>query len=377
MLFKKRYLLTLVTFAAVIVACKSPSTTVSVKPYGVLSNGSSIEEYSLTTPLLRLKAITYGGIITQLEVPDRYGRWQDVVLGYDNLADYEFKNRYFGALIGRYSNRIANGLAKIDGQEIQLSVNRAPHHLHGGVKGFDKLVWSASTEQTGKAAILHLDLVSPDGAEGYPGELAVRVTYTVTSKGELWVEYSAKSSRTTIFNPTQHTYFNLSGAANSNVLEHELTINAERIVELTGDAIPTGKLLSVDTTPFDFSQPKTIGSAIELDHPQLMIGKGFDHYFWLQRHRGELKELANLYEPISGRLLTISTTEQGGQIYTGNYLNESVVGKGGVRSRKHQGICIETGQLPNAPAEPSFGTYLLRPSEPFYSKTIFAFSVRP
>jgi aldose 1-epimerase len=348
--------------------------TVNVTNYGYLDTGELIKQYELVTENIRVKAINYGGIITNIEVPDRNGNWQDVVLGYDNLADYHHKNRFFGALIGRYANRIKHGVAKVNDEQVQLSINRPPHQLHGGVKGFDKQIWQATTELRKNGAALHLTLVSPDGHEGYPGELNVKVSYIVTNNGQLDVEYQAKTNKNTIFNPTQHSYFNLSGDGRSDILDHELTINAKRFVELDFESIPTGKLLSVTNTPLDFQNPKVIGKHIHSDHKQLQIARGYDHYFVGKAKRGLLTEIGHLYHQKSGRSLRISSTERGAQLYSANYLTDTVVGKNGIASRPRQGVCIETGQLPNAPAEELFNTYILTPESPFYSLTRFYFS---
>lgn len=350
------------------------NTSITVSDYGTLSSGELIKQYELITNSIRVKVINYGGIITNIEVPDRNGIWQDVVLGYDNLADYEHKNRFFGALVGRYANRIENGMATINDKTIQLNINRPPHQLHGGLKGFDKKVWQAETEKKNHSVALHLRLISPDGDEGYPGELHAKVSYIVTQDGKLIVEYRAKTDKDTLFNPTQHSYFNLSGNGNTDILDHQLTLNAKTMVELNSESIPTGKFINVTNTPFDFQQAKTVGQDILKNHKQLQIGKGYDHYFLAKNKRGELTDIAHLYHQKTGRSLKISTTEQGAQLYSANYLNNSVIGKNNIPSKPHQGLCIETSQLPNAPAQTLFETYVLSPSTPFYSATVFAFS---
>lgn len=352
------------------------NTNITVSDYGTLSSGEPIKQYELITDSIRVKVINYGGIITNIEVPDRNGIWQDVVLGYDNLADYEHKNRFFGALVGRYANRIEKGMATINNTTIQLTTNRPPHQLHGGFKGFDKKVWQAETEKNNHSVALHLRLISLDGDEGYPGELHAKVSYIVTEDGKLIVEYTAKTDKDTLFNPTQHSYFNLSGNGNTDILDHQLTLNAKTMVELDTESIPTGKFINVTNTPFDFQQAKTVGQDILKIHKQLQIGKGYDHYFLTKNKRGELTDIAHLYHQKTGRLLKVSTTEQGAQLYSANYLNSSVIGKNKIPSRPHQGLCIETGQLPNAPAQELFKTYVLSPSKPFYSSTVFAFSAR-
>ncbi len=349
---------------------------ITVREYGQLSTGEQVDQYTLTAHGITLKTINYGGIITHLEVPDKNGIYADVVLGYDTLTDYEHKNRYFGALVGRYANRIAQGKAKIGQQLFQLEQNRPPHQLHGGSKGFDKVYWQAETEVSQTAAKIHYTYTSPDGAAGYPGQLKVKVSYIVRAGGKLEIQYRANTNKVTIFNPTQHSYFNLSGQDNKQVLDHELTIYSQEIVELDNQSIPTGNFIPVNTTAFDFSQPTKIASNLAKTHPQLTIGKGYDHYYVVQKSRGELTNIAQLFEANSGRKLTISSTESGAQIYSANYLNETVIGKRGVAYQKYQGICIETGQLPNAPAMSTFPTYLLKPNQEYLSTTIFDFTIK-
>lgn len=349
--------------------------TITSKSYGQLSSGEIINQYELIAQNIRMRVINYGGIITHIEVPDREGHYADVVLGYDSLADYEHKNRFFGAIVGRYANRINKGVAEIDGNIFQLKRNKPPHQIHGGTKGFDKVVWAAKTRTTPYSALLELTYVSADGEEGYPGDLAVTVLYEVTNSGQLKVTYKGNSNKTTIFNPTQHSYFNLSGK-HSLVTAHQLTLNADKYVELDPESVPTGNILPVKNTPFDFVTTKFIGDGISDVHPQISIGRGYDHFFVSKSRRGKLTKFAELYEPSSGRKLVVETTEVGGQLYSANYLNETVIGKNNKPYKAQQGICIETGQLPNAPAEPMFSTVLVKPTVPYYSQTIFNFSAR-
>jgi aldose 1-epimerase len=347
--------------------------SISIHEYGTLSTGENIQQYQLRTNNIRLNVITFGGIITHLEVPDKNGVFADVVLGFDDLASYEHKNRFFGAIIGRYANRISHGKAHIDGTDFQLTTNRKAHQLHGGNKGFDKVVWQAKTAITQNTASIVLSYSSADGEEGYPGKLEAKITYEINNAGELSVIYEGNTNKTTVFNPTQHSYFNLSGIDQS-VLKHELTIHAADLVELDSEGIPTGQLLSVKNTAFDFLSAKEIGLDIHSQNSQLKAGKGYDHYFRGKRKRGKLTPFAELYEPYSGRKMTVSTTEIGAQLYSANYLEPSVIGKGGVPYQARQGICIETGQMPNAPGEVKFNTVLVQPNRPFFSKTVFAFT---
>ncbi|MDU0354010.1 aldose epimerase family protein [Paraglaciecola aquimarina] len=352
-------------------AVEKPS--VSVFDYGVLSSGKKVEQYRLVANNIKLNVITYGGIITHLEVPDKNGVFADVVLGFDELSSYEHRNRFFGAIIGRYANRISHGKALIDGTEYQLSTNRKPHQIHGGYQGFDKVVWQAKSAVSANSASLILTYTSADQEEGYPGTLNAEVTYQIFNSGKLAVTFKANTDKATVFNPTQHSYFNLSGTGDT-VLGHRLTLHAKQMVELDDDGIPTGQLLAVKNTALDFLTPKKIGQDINSQNKQIIIGKGYDHYFKAKHTRGELTEIAQLYEPVSGRKLTVSTTEMGVQLYSANYLDESVIGKNGVAYHAQQGVCLETGQMPNAPAEPAFKTLLVKPEQPFSSTTEFVFT---
>lgn len=342
--------------------------------YGWLKGGQSITQYHLISPQMEVSVINYGGIITSVKVPDRNGVMADVVLGYDNLVDYETKNRYFGAIVGRFANRLESGRAKIAGSIFELEKNRPPHHLHGGSKGFDKVVWQATSQVSDNNASLILKYQSPDGEAGYPGNLDVTVTYRIDQQQQLSVEYQASTDKPTIFNPTQHSYFNLSGDQASNIYDHSLQINSGQYLTLSKDSIPLGFVASVKDTIFDFQAAKPLAQVLANRHSELINSKGLDH-FWLNKEsRGELTEFAQLYHPTSGRKLTVYSTEVGGQIYSANYLSSSVIGKDKQPYQKHAGVCIETGQYPNSPNN-GFPDVLIRPNEPYYSNTIFAFSL--
>lgn len=348
--------------------------TVSVNNYGYLKSGEKIQQYQLTAKNIKLSVINLGGIITHLEVPDKKGNFEDVVLGYDHLSDYENKNRYFGVILGRYANRISEGKAVIGADEFQLSTNRPPHQLHGGHKGFDKVVWNAKTSVTADSSSIVLTYSSADGEEGYPGKLDAKVTYTITNSSELIVTYEGETNKTTVYNPSQHSYFNLSGKGDD-VLEHNLVIHANEIVELDGNAIPTGELLSVNNTDFDFLTITPVSQILTSSHAQVkMANQGMDHFYKSKNKRGKLSLLAELSEPTSGRNMKVFTTEVGAQFYSANYLNNSVIGKNKKPYKKWQGLCIETGQMPNAPAEKNFNTVLVEPNKLFFSQTVFSFN---
>src|SRR5262245_55868005 len=327
--------------------------------------------------------ITYGAILTAIKTPDRTGRVADVALGFDDLESYITRSRFFGAVPGRYANRIAGGRFTIDGETFQLATNHGANHLHGGVKGFDKAVWSAEPfDRGGGVSGVILRYISRDGEEGYPGTLHATVTYTVTPRDELVAEYTATTDRPTHVNLTQHSYFNLAGEGCGDVLGHEITIDADRYTAVDEGLIPTGELASVEGTPFDFRQPTAIGARIDAGHEQLRHGGGYDHNFVLNggavdsRARGGVMHLAaRVVEPTTGRTLVVNTTEPGVQFYAGNKLDGSAIGKSGEPYGKRSGFCLETQHFPDSPNQPHFPSTLLRPGEKYATKTVFIFGV--
>jgi aldose 1-epimerase len=322
-----------------------------------------------------LRAIDYGGIIVGLEVPDRDGQQGDIVLGHNSLAGYVEHSPYFGAIIGRYANRIAQGRFTLDGQQYQLARNDGEQHLHGGVRGFDKALWSMAPFEREREAGVSFAHISPDGDEGYPGTLEARVTYTLTESRELIVDYAATADRATVVNLTQHSYFNLSAGA-SDVLGHELTIDADRYTPVDATLIPTGELAPVEETPFDFRVPTLIGARIGERNAQLEHAGGYDHNFVLNRPAGRrtLLHAARVRDPQSGRILDVHTTEPGLQFYSGNFLDGSIRGKGGRVYGHRTGLCLETQHFPDSPNEPQFPSVVLRPGEELRSRTVFTFS---
>ena len=327
-----------------------------------------IDQYTLANNAgIEVCVVTYGAIITSITTPDRGGRISDIVLGFDHLDGYLSGHPYFGALVGRYCNRIAHGRFTIDGREYRLAANNGPHHLHGGIEGFDKRIWAAAPAGDNR---IELSYESVDGEEGYPGTLHATVAYTLTERNELICDYRATCDKTTHVNLTQHSYFNLAGEGD--VLEHELTIDADRYTPVDATLIPTGELATVAATPFDFRQPVAIGARIEDRHPQLAYGGGYDHNWVLNGGAAA----ASVFEPRSGRTLAVQTTEPGMQLYTGNFLDGTLAGKRGRSYGKRSGFCIETQHFPDSPNQPSFPTTLLRPGEQYASTTIFTFGVR-
>lgn len=361
--------------------------SVSVQPYGTLADGTAVDEYTLTNANgMEVKIITYGGIITSVRVPDRYGNMTNVTLGFGNLEDYETRNSsYFGALIGRYGNRIAEGRFSIDGEEYTLAVNNGPNALHGGLKGFDKVVWDAEEIDTDEGAALSLSYLSADMEEGYPGNLDVNVVYTLTDNNELRIDYSATTDRPTVVNLTNHAYWNLKGEGTGSIDDHILWVQADRYTPTDDHLIPTGELAPVEGTPFDFRTPKVIGPATRSTYPQLMGGdaRGIDHNFVLNRPSLEDTSMmlaAVLYEPSLGRSLEIWTTEPGLQIYCGNYFgqwsdaSQPWIGPSGTFYRQGDGCALETQHFPDSPNQPDWPTTVLRPGETYETTTIYKFT---
>jgi len=345
---------------------------VKMRHYGNLGDGTEVTLVTLNNSNgIELDIISYGGIITRMLVPDAGGELGDIVLGLDTLEDYVTSNPYFGALIGRYGNRIANGRFAIDGKTYQLDTNDGDNHLHGGVQGFDKKNWGMEPFVTGKSAGVVMTLVSPDGDQGYPGRLDTRVTYELTDNNELDMHFSATTDKPTIVNLTQHSYFNLAGSGD--ILGHDLMIDADRYTPVGKGLIPTGELLSVAGTPFDFRQPKPIGQDIQADDEQLKLGLGYDHNFVLKDTADdELVLAARVTEPTTGRVLEVLTVEPGVQFYSGNFLDGTLHGKG--RTYEYRsGFCLEPQHFPDSPNEPGFPSTVLRPGETYSTRIVYRF----
>ncbi|MDX1741938.1 MAG: aldose epimerase family protein [Rhodothermales bacterium] len=358
----------------------TPHASVSTEPFDTLPDGTQIDLYTVTNAHgLQVRAINYGGIILSLHTPDRDGVMADVALGYDGLDDYLAETPYFGSIIGRYGNRIAGAQFSLDGSVYTLARNDGPNHLHGGLVGFDKVVWDGEPFESEDGAGIVFKYTSPDGEEGYPGTLEVRVTYTLTDDNELIFDYQATADRATQVNLTQHTYFNLAGHGSGTILDHELMINAESFTPVDSTLIPTGRLTPVDGTPLDFRRAAPIGARIDQEHEQLRLGRGYDHNFVLSRGEAESDSLilaARLTERTSGRVMEVFTTEPGIQFYSGNFLDGTLIGKGGVAYQHRSGLCLETQHYPDSPNQPDFPSTTLRPGERYQTRTVYAFSVR-
>ena len=391
------YVVTLIGFAFISIQCKNSNNkeaettqqepvspvTISKEAFGMTPDSIAVEKYILKNKKgMEVSMITYGGIITSLKVPNKDHVSEDVVLGFDALAEYtkpEYTNScpYFGALIGRYGNRIANGKFSIDGNEYTLATNNGKNHLHGGVKGFDKVVWNVvETKSDSTSASVVLSYLSKNMEEGYPGNLNTTVTYTLTNDNVLDVDYKATTDKKTIVNLTQHSYFNLSGDFSKTILDHEITIDADKFVPVDETLIPTGGLKDVTDTPFDFRVAKAIGKDIDTENGQPKSGLGYDHC-WVLNHQNEgMGFAASAYDKESGRLLEVFTDEPGIQLYTGNFLDGTLPSKQGGTYAYRTGFCLETEHYPDSPNQKDFPSVILNPGETYTSKTSFKFSVQ-
>jgi aldose 1-epimerase len=344
--------------------------------FGTTPAGGAVDVFTLANAHgLELRVLTYGGIIVSLTVPDRDGRMADVVLGHDSLEEYLSDSSYFGAIIGRFANRIAGGRFTVDGKPYQLAANDGPNHLHGGRTGFDRVVWRAAPFRAGDAAGVALSYTSPDGEEGYPGNLDARVRYALTDRDELVVDFLATTDQATPVNLTQHTCFNLTGDGAGDILGHLLRINADLMTPVDENLIPTGRFAPVAGGPFDFRTLTGIGARIATDDEQLRRGRGYDHNFVLRRGEPGLVHAAQVVEPTSGRTLDVYTTEPGLQFYSGNFIDGRVIGKSGRVHGPRAGLCLETQHYPDSPNQPGFPSPLLRPGQEYRSRTVFAFRV--
>ncbi|GGS44129.1 aldose epimerase family protein [Streptomyces cinerochromogenes] len=342
--------------------------------FGTLADGTKVYRWSLANGGTRLKVLSYGGIVQTLEIPDRHGRHANVVAGFDNLADYAAKSPYFGALIGRYGNRIGKGRFTLDGTSYQLSVNDGDNSLHGGAKGFDKRVWDVEPFTRGTDVGLHLHYTSVDGEMGYPGTLRTKVTYTLTRHGDWRIDYEATTDKATVVNLTSHVYWNLSGEGSGTIEDHELTIAAARYTPTDSGLIPTGELAKVAGTPFDFRHAKPIGRDIRAGHEQQVQAKGYDHNWVLDKGITSRPEhVATLRDPRSGRTLRIATTEPGLQFYSGNFLDGTLTGTGGRTYRQGDALCLETQHFPDSPNHAEFPSTVLRPGRTYRTSTLHTF----
>ena len=352
-------------------------TSVAKQAFGKMPDGTQIDVYTLSEGKVEARIITYGGIVVSLKTPDKSGKVDDIVLGFDNLDQYVKVsnapgNPFFGALIGRYGNRIGNAQFKLEGKEYHVPANDGKNSLHGGPHGFNNQVWKGKEIPNG----VELTYLSKDGEAGYPGNLSVTVRYTLIGSA-LHIDYSATTDKPTVLNLTNHSYFNLAGQGNGDILNHELTLHASKFTPVDSTLIPTGELRPVANTPFDFLKAHGIGERINVDDEQLKIAKGYDHNWVIDSQgAGRLTSTAEVYEPTTGRVLRVSTTQPGVQFYTGNFLDGSIKGKEGKTYVHRGGFCLETQHFPDSPNHPKFPTTKLKPGQRFHSVTVFSFSAR-
>ncbi len=359
--------------AILFLSASAEAASVKSKIFGKTAAGKEVTLYELINDNgLRATVMDYGAILVDLEVPDRHGKLADINLGFDELEPYIKRNPLFGAVVGRYANRIANASFTIDGIEYKITKNAGKNHIHGGSKKrFDKVIWKGKTFQADQAVAVQFFYLSRDGEEGFPGNLNCTVTYTLTNKNELKIRYQATTDKSTVVNLTNHAYFNLAGAGSGDVLNHEMMINADFYTPGDNALIPTGEILSIKDTPLDFTEPKTIGSRIE----QLKSTRGYDHNYVLKNADGSLALAARVYESSSGRIMEVYTTEPGMQLYTANGMN-NVQGKDGKVYQNHYGFCLETQHFPDSPNKPHFPSPILRPGKKYDTTTVFKFSTK-
>ncbi len=353
------------------------SASISETAFGNLPDGTAVSLYALrNTKGTEMLVTNYGGIITSIKTADRNGVIEDIVLGYDSLEGYIKAPSFFGALVGRYGNRIAKAKFTLDGKTYTLAANNGENHLHGGLKGFDKVVWQATPSTTPDGAVLKLTYLSKDMEEGYPGNLSVEVTYTLTNDNELKIAYQATTDNKTVVNLTNHSYFNLSGNTRRDILGHTVSLAASKFLPVDAGLIPTGELKDVKGTPFDFTTPTVVGLRINNDDPQLKVGIGYDHCWVFDKEPNTLAPVATVYDSISGRHMEMYTTEPATQFYTGNFLNGKVTGKFNTVYNQRYGLCLETQHFPDSPNKPGFPTVVLNPGEVYKTETIYKFSAK-
>jgi aldose 1-epimerase len=343
-------------------------------PFGKV-DGKDVSLYVLANANgMVMKVTNYGGIVTSLTAPDRTGKMADIVLGYNDVGSYVKSSPYFGAVIGRYGNRIGKAKFPLEGKEYTLAVNNGENNLHGGKKGFDKVIWDAKEVKSADAVGLEMKYLSKDGEEGFPGNLSVTVVYWLTNKNEFKIDYTATTDKTTVVNLTQHSYFNLAGDGTGDILKQELTLNADKFVPVDKGLIPTGELLPVKGTPMDFTNPVAIGARIKADYEQLKLGNGYDHCWVLnQKKPGEMTLAASAYDPASGRAIEVTTTEPAIQFYSGNFLDGTNIGKNGKPYNFRNGFCLETEHYPDSPNKPSFPSVVLKPGQTYKTSTVYKF----
>ena len=360
-----------------VTASVKAKSDVRKQSFGKTGDGRPVDLYTLTNSKgMEVRAMTYGGIIVSLRVPDKTGKLDDVVLGHDALDGYLVNPPYFGVIVGRYANRIGNATFTLDGVKYTLAKNDGPNSLHGGVNGFNKQVWEAKPFKDASGVGVAFSYLSKDGEEGYPGNLKVKVSYVLTDENQLVIDYEATTDKATPLNLSQHSYFNLAGEGSGDILGHHLMLNADRFTPVDKTLIPTGEIRPVQGTPLDFTQPTAIGARINDNYEQLVVGRGYDHNFVINRKEDGLILAARVHEPTSGRVLEVFTTEPAVQFYSGNFLDGTITGKHGHVYKQRNGFCLETQHYPDSPNHPDFPSTILRPGATFHSQTVFKFSAQ-
>lgn len=363
-----------------ILSCQSQKLEdkmIEKKLFGKISPSGSVYLYTLTNKNgMKVEIINYGAIVVSLTAPDKNGKLEDVVLGFDNLQDYVKDNSFIGAIIGRCANRINKGKIALDGKEYQLTINDGENQLHGGSKGFNKVLWDAVPIESDSAQALKLTYRSPDGDEGYPGNLDIEVIYTLSNRNELKINYKATTDKPTVVNLTNHSYFNLSGSPVNTILDEELQLDADDMTAVNEVLIPTGELLRVANTPFDFRSPHKIGERINEMNEQLKFGGGYDHNWVLNNYNGSVRKVGELFEPNNGRLMEIYTDQPGMQFYSGNFMNGTLKGKKGIIYNYRSALCLEAQHFPNSPNQPNFPSVRLNPGEKYKQQTVYRFTTK-
>ncbi len=372
-----KYGIVIFIIASICLSQKKGPSMIEKQLFGTLTDGSSVYSYTLKNPSgITAVIIEYGATVVSLNVSDRDGKFSDIVLGYDDVQEYEKGSSYFGAIVGRYGNRIGKGKFSIAGKTYQLSINNGVNHLHGGLGGFNKVMWTAEPIESATDPALKLTYVSKDGEEGYPGTVTLTVIYTLTKNNELRIDYLGTTDKTTILNPTQHSYFNLNGDPSKTILDHELMIAADEITPVDDGLITTGKLDKVEGTPFDFRTPTKIGSHINDANEQIKYGKGFDHNWVLRKYDRKIHSMATLYNSTSGRFMEMLTDQPGVQFYSGNFLDGTAKGKNGIAYQFRTGLCLEAQCFPDSPNKSNFPSAVLKPGETYRQTTIYKFSTK-
>jgi len=370
----------IIILAALALSCQSKKTEqkmIEKQLFGKLSTGEEVYSFTLSNKNgMEAKIINYGAIVVSLTAPDKNGKFEDVVLGFNNLEGYVNDNSFIGTIVGRYGNRINKGKISIDGKEYQLTINDGENQLHGGPKGFYKALWNAEPIENDSVQAVKLTYHSPDGEEGYPGNLDIEVVYTLTNDNELQIDYTATTDKPTVINPTHHSYFALSGSPENTILDQELQLDADYITPVNSTLIPTGELMKVENTPFDFRTPRKIGERINEKNEQLEFGKGYDHNWVLNNYDGSVKKVGSLYDPKSGRVMELYTDQPGMQFYSGNFINGTLKGKKGIVYNYRTALCLEAQHFPDSPNQPDFPSTKLNPGEKYTQKTIYRFTTK-